>query len=129
MKLKLIRDTFTENSTTGKLYVNGEFLCYTLEDTVREEKIKHETCIDEGNYKVILNVSNRFKKLMPLLLYVPKFKGIRIHSGNTKADTSGCILVGLTRGKDYIGKSRLAFMKLMRILENAKDIEIEIIRL
>ena len=64
---------------------------------------------------------------MPLLLNVPNFEGVRIHSGNTNHDTEGCILVGQTRSKDFIGQSRKAFDKLFKKLETAKEITIEIV--
>jgi hypothetical protein len=63
----------------GKLYIDGAYFCDTLEDIPREIKKLHETCIPVGTYKVILNMSNRFQKIMPLLLDVPNFEGIRIH--------------------------------------------------
>ena len=117
LDLVLVRDIKTNKSTIGKLYINGKLQCFTLEDVERPVKIMHETCIPKGTYKVILNVSNRFKKIMPLLLGVDGFEGIRIHSGNTDKHTSGCILVGQTYGIDFIGKSREAFEELMEILE------------
>lgn len=109
MELEVLRTTFTEKSSIGNMSVDGEFQCHTLEDVVREEKIMHETAIPEGRYQVIINHSNRFMRLLPLLLDVPGFEGVRIHPGNTDKDTSGCILVGTTTSQDYIGNSRAAF--------------------
>jgi hypothetical protein len=126
MELNLKRLHKTAHETIGELYVDGVFECYTLEDKEREVKIKSETAIPKGTYKVIINISNRFKKTMPLLVDVPNFEGIRIHSGNTNHDTEGCILVGKTRGDDYIGGSRVAFAKLMEKLKKAKSISITI---
>ena len=100
--MKIVRDTFTQNSTIGKMLIDGAFFCYTLEDTIRDTKIAGETAIPYGTYKVIVNMSNRFKRLMPLLLNVPNFEGVRIHNGNTKEHTHGCILVGATKSKDFI---------------------------
>ena len=128
MKIVVVRDTFTENSTIGKMLIDGAFFCYTLEDTIRDTKIAGETAIPYGTYKVIVNMSNRFKRLMPLLLNVPNFEGVRIHAGNVKADTHGCILVGATKGKDFIGDSKVTFNKLMTKLNGVKDITLEIIR-
>lgn len=124
MKLHLIRKEFTDNSTIGELYVDGEFFCYTLEDKVRDVKIKAETAISTGMYKVILTMSNRFKKVLPLLVDVVNFTGIRIHNGNTKHHTEGCILVGLTKSKDFIGMSRIAMNKLMEKLKGQDNITI-----
>ena len=112
----------TETSTIGELLVDGVFECFTLEDTEREVKIKSETAIKEGKYKVIINKSNRFKRLLPLLLNVPEFEGVRIHSGNTNHDTEGCILVGQTKSKNFIGKSRKAFDALFKKMQAAKEI-------
>ena len=100
MQLKLIRSVFNDKSTLGKLFLNDEFFAFTCEDKVRDlkgnctKKIKNETAIDYGTYEVILSFSNRFQKYLPLLLNVPCFDGIRMHGGNTAADSEGCILVG-----------------------------------
>jgi hypothetical protein len=106
--------------------VDGIFECFTLEDAERPVKIKAETAIPKGTYKVIINESNRFKRLLPLLLNVPNFEGVRIHSGNTNHDTEGCILVGQSRNKEYIGQSRKAFEKLFKKMQKAKDITLTI---
>jgi hypothetical protein len=117
----------TENSTIGELLIDGVFECFTLEDKERPVKIKGETAIPKGTYKVIINKSNRFKRLLPLLINVPNFEGVRIHSGNSNHDTEGCILVGQTRNKNYIGQSRKAFDKLFKKMQAAKDITLTII--
>lgn len=123
-------------ATVGELFVDGQFMCYTLEDTDRKleaggTKIKCDTAIPRGTYDVIITHSNRFGKMMPLLLDVPQFDGVRIHSGNTAADTEGCILVGaFKRGNDFIGSSRAAyqslFEKLDAAIEQGDKIRIEI---
>lgn len=106
MKLTLIRKYKKDKYCIGKLYIDGEYFCDTLEDkdrgltdnmTVSEIskiKVKKETAIPTGTYKVTITYSNRFKKNMPLINNVKGFEGIRIHSGNTDKDTEGCILVG-----------------------------------
>lgn len=109
MKIKLYRLRETNNATIGMLFIDGIYFCDTLEDKIRDEKIMHETCIDAGIYQVIINYSQRFKRQMPLLVDVPKFVGIRIHSGNTIANTSGCILLGDASCKDFITRSKLMF--------------------
>jgi hypothetical protein len=126
MKITVKRMHRTDISTIGELYIDGVFECYTLEDIEREVKIKSETAIPKGTYKVIINQSNRFKRLLPLLLNVPNFEGVRIHSGNTNHDTEGCILVGQTRSKNFIGQSRKAFDKLFKKMQWAKNITITI---
>jgi len=108
MKLLLKRLHKTDKSTIGELYVDGKFECYTLEDVERKEKVFGKTAIPKGNYEVVMTMSNRFKKMMPLLLNVPGYDGVRIHSGNKSEDTEGCLLLGKTRGIDSIGESRNA---------------------
>lgn len=127
MKLLLQRHPSTEECTTGDLYLNGQWYCYTLEDVVRKVKIKGKTAIPAGIYKIIINYSKRFKKMMPLLLNVPNYEGIRIHTLNTANQTEGCIGVGFTKSINFIGKSREAFETLMPKLEQGlKDGEVEI---
>lgn len=123
MELKLKRLHFTKKSTIGELYINGKFECYTLEDVERKEKVYGETAIDKGTYQVVVTYSNAFKQMMPLLLNVPKFKGIRIHSGNTAKNTLGCILVGQTKSVDFIGNSRLAYKSLFSKIKEASKKE------
>lgn len=119
MKLELIRDQKTKSCTFGKLFVNGKFFCYTLEDIIREKKVKHQTAIDAGKYQVVINYSIRFKKMMPLLINVPNFEGIRIHAGNTHANTSGCILLGREKGEECLIDSKSVFSEFMEILTDA----------
>ena len=135
MKLRLIRDLLTEKSTIGRLYVNGVYSCETLEDKDRKieeggTKVPAMTCIPRGTYDIIIDFSNRFKVRMPLLLNVPQFTGVRIHPGNTDKDTEGCILVGRTRGVDFVGDSRLAYDALFKDIDAAllagEKVEIEI---
>jgi hypothetical protein len=117
--LLLDRKWFTDQSTIGELFINGKFECFTLEDTVRQIKIATKTAIPQGRYQIIINFSNRFQKPMPLLVEVPGFEGIRIHAGNTAADTEGCLLVGQNMGQNSVGNSRAAFAALMPKLERA----------
>jgi len=127
MQITVKRLYKTDTSTIGELLIDGVFECFTLEDIERPVKLTAETAIPKGTYKVIINESNRFKRLMPLLLNVPNFEGVRIHSGNTNHDTEGCILVGQTRNKNYIGQSRKAFAKLFKKMQTAKDITLTIL--
>ena len=93
----------------------------TCEDKVRPKKIWGETAIPKGNYRVSLTWSNRFKRVLPLVQDVPGFEGIRIHAGNTSADTEGCLLVGLARTANGVGESRKAMELLMLKLKAAWD--------
>lgn len=107
----LERMTFSEKSTIGELRIDGDLLCYTLEDTCRRngEKIEGKTAIPAGKYEIVITESIRFKRPLPLLLEVPGFEGVRIHPGNTAEDTEGCILVGMKNGINVLYDSRKAF--------------------
>jgi hypothetical protein len=107
--ISIKRDLYTDISTSGQLYVDGKFECYTLEDKVRPVKIAGLTAIPAGTYDVVITYSPRFDCDMPLLVNVPGFEGVRIHVGNTAADTDGCILVGAGRTRDKLQGSRIAY--------------------
>lgn len=126
IELLLKRQIRTKDFTLGELFINGESFCMTVEDMERmpNEKVYGKTAIPKGEYKVIINMSNRFKKLMPLLINVPNFEGVRIHSGNTALDTEGCIIVGMTRTLSGVAMSRIAYTKLMDKLKNETNIKI-----
>jgi dynactin complex subunit len=95
MLIEVKRFEFKDTHTIGKMYVDGVYECYTLEDVVRNgTKVLGKTAIPIGEYKLIVDASVRFKQDMPHILNVPDFTGVRIHSGNTSADTDGCILLG-----------------------------------
>ena len=112
MILELKRNIFTDDSTIGELFIDGKFICFTLEDKVRDKKIQNITAIPYGKYEVIINFSNRFQQYMPLLLKVPGFEGVRIHAGNKSAVTEGCILVGNSKSLNFIGNSRVTYKSL-----------------
>lgn len=121
MNIIVQRDQLDPDCTLGSMLIDGEFYCHTLEDTVREPGVKvyGQTAIPAGTYGVTVNMSNRFKQLMPLVLAVPGFEGIRIHPGNTAADTEGCVLVGRKRFSKFIGESRLAYAPLLARMQAA----------
>lgn len=135
MELVLNRKTRSSQSTIGELLVNGTFQCYILEDydrglhdgmnlsKIQSTKVYGQTAIPKGRYEVVITYSNRFKQYMPLLLNVKGFEGIRIHSGNTAADSLGCLLTGQTRGVNFVGNSRGAFKSLMAKLKAAEKNE------
>lgn len=119
MELTLSRNLFTDISTIGDLYWRGIWECFTLEDPVREgPKIPGNTAIPEGRYEVVIDWSDRFKRLMPHILNVPDFTGIRIHVLNTAEETEGCIGVGQRKIIDKILGSKRAFDKLFTKLED-----------
>ena len=92
--LTLIRDISTEKAILGRLYFNGQMVCYTLENAAK--------AIPCGMYTVQNSRSPKFKRELPLLFnsQVPASRGIRIHVGNTVASSSGCVLVGMGRSTD-----------------------------
>lgn len=103
--------------TIGELSLNGHHICYTCEDPEREVKIKGETAIPRGRYKIERTWSPRFQVTMPLLLNVPNFEGVRIHPGNTAKDTEGCILPGRVRMAKGVGESQLAYREILKWLD------------
>ncbi len=119
MELRLIRKWFTEQSTIGTFHIDGAYYFYSLEDCVREPgvKIPKKTAIGAGRYPVVIDFSKRFQRMMPHILDVPMFEGIRIHILNVSTETEGCIGLGQTRGKDFIGQSGPAFNVFFPILE------------
>lgn len=127
MKLTLRRHASGLTCTIGDLYVEGVWFTNTLEDIVRPEKVKGETAIPAGTYRVELSFSPRFQKLLPILCDVPNFEGVRIHAGNTDKDTEGCILVGHWNGGEFISNSRAALTLLMEKLDEDPENSIEIV--
>lgn len=117
LKRIALRDTYT----IGKLYIDGQLMCDTLEDKVRdlskEKKVYGQTAIPYGTYKVNWTYSPKFKKYMPLIEDVPQFNGVRIHSGNTAKDTLGCILIGENKQKGMVLNSRATVNKLYPIIK------------
>ena len=121
MEMVLQREPTVDGATLGELFIDGVHQCYTLEDEVRTPgvKVPGATAIPAGRYRVTITQSARFGRMMPLVNDVPGFEGIRIHLGNTAADTEGCLLVGVTKGENTIGQSRMAFEPLFAVLETA----------
>ena len=132
MEIKVVRDKFTEDTTYGKMYLDGKFFCYTLEDKdrgldktdskgeIKEVKVIGRTAVPAGKYRVVLSYSIKLKRFLPLLLSVPLGKGIRIHKGSSNEWTSGCILVG--HGISKTGKLtgiKQAELDLMKVLKEA----------
>lgn len=140
MKLELVRIANRPTYCIGKLYVDGEYFSDVIEDTDRgldnsmtvseilKKKIKGQTAIPTGLYKIEITYSQKYKRMMPLLIGVKGYEGIRIHSGNTSKDTEGCLLVGKNTKVGMVTDSRNTYQRLFARLQNAKDITIEIKR-
>tara|TARA_R110002167_G_scaffold149168_1_gene342371 strand:+ start:213 stop:689 length:477 start_codon:yes stop_codon:yes gene_type:complete len=154
MKLKVIRFSSQKDSTSGLLFDDSdgklEFLCYTLEDEYREEKISGETRVPAGTYKIKLRneggfhsrYAKKYGKIHKGMLHVtnvPGFKWILIHTGNTDEHSSGCLLVGDSQENNviikdgFIGKSVNAYKRIYpdiaRSLEKKEEVTIEYIDL
>jgi hypothetical protein len=132
MELQLKREIFTDISTIGTLTIDGKFECYILEDKDRginntltleqilRVKVYGKTAIPYGRYEVDWTMSARFKKMMPILLNVIGWSGIRIHSGNSELDSLGCLLCGTRKLSNRITESTIATNKLYAKIESAK---------
>ena len=127
-KLTLKRIAKKADYTIGRLEdENGNRICDTLEPTWRnykggELKVPRKSAVPEGTYPVVITKSWKFGKYLPLLVGVPGFEGIRIHSGNTSKDTEGCILVGQNLEKGKVLMSRITLERLMKLIENEKRV-------
>lgn len=133
LELKPFKKTY--DSTLSELTIDGRFHCYILEDKdrglhsgmsldeIKAIKVKKATAIPAGTYEVVISWSDRFQQYMPLLLNVPGFDGIRIHTGNKIADTDGCLLPGYTYSmvdKNYaVGDSKKAYVSLLKEIKGA----------
>ncbi len=116
MNLQIERKIFLPDRTLGGLYTNDHWGYWVLEDTDRHLetggiKIPKLTAIPRGKYKVTISWSNRFRRLMPHILDIPQFTGVRIHIGNYPGDTDGCPIIGMERDiqTNDLHKSKLAF--------------------
>jgi hypothetical protein len=142
MELKILRTKFYDNRTIGQLYINEDFFCFTLEDKMREVqgqpvekwKVKEETAIPQGRYRVQLQVSLRFGPDTISVLSVPGFVGVRVHSGNTDKDTEGCPLLGYKlTDKDIIqyGTTKPAVadlkLKIKEAINNKEEVWITVV--
>lgn len=130
MKLTLKRIALRSTYTIGRLYVDGNYFCDTLEDTVRdlnkngkfdngEKKVYAKTAIPYGTYEIKWTYSPRFKKYTPQLMNVPSFEGIRIHSGNSNTDTEGCLLLGENKKVGMVLNSRATINKFYPLIKEA----------
>lgn len=139
MQLQLRRLYRKPEYIIGKLYINGEYYCDVVEDRdrgltqdmdlaqIKKIKVMHETAIPYGTYKVRLSLSPRFKKILPEILNVPGFSGIRMHGGSSAASSSGCLILGKNTIKGGVTNSKYYVNKLIEILKNTNEpVEISI---
>lgn len=130
MELTLIRKYKKTAYTIGRLYIGTRYFCDTLEDRdrglaqgmgeqrVKAGKVKGQTAVPTGRYRVQMTFSNRFGRPLPQLMAVPGFSGIRIHAGNTAKDTDGCILVGRNKAVGMVLNSRETLTELINELNS-----------
>ena len=144
MKIVVKRIAKRDTYTIGKLYIDGEYFCDTLEDKdrglkqsmslyeIRQKKVYGQTAIPLGTYEVTLHtVSPKYSKKpwyvkfcgakMPRILNIPGYDGVLIHPGNTDKDTMGCLLVGQNTVIGKVTNSKATFEKLYPILKAASD--------
>lgn len=143
MKLTLKRIARKEGYTIGRLYIDDAYFCDTLEDKdrgleqampldmIKRIKVKGETAIPTGTYELSMrHISPKYSRkkafaftggVMPRLLNVPGYEGVLIHSGNTAADSEGCILVGENKAVGKVLNSMATFKALWAVLNQRKS--------
>lgn len=141
MEIVVKRIALKDDYTIGKMYVDGVYLCDTLEDKVRdynkdgdlkdanEQKVYSKTAIPYGRYEIAIDVvSPKYAQrasyiwcggYLPRLLNVPHFDGILIHAGNSAEDSAGCLLVGENKVKGRLVNSMATLKRLYAILKSA----------
>ena len=129
MRVTLKRIAFKDKYTIGKVYINNKYFCDSIEDKdrglydwqsedyIKEVKVKHQTAIPYGIYKLLWSYSPKYRRMMPEISGVKGFSGIRIHSGNTEEDSSGCILLGFNKKVGMVLDSRNTCKKFDDIIE------------
>lgn len=135
MEIVLTRFLKGENATIGRLFINGQFECFILEDKdrglsqsmaladIQKAKVFAKTAIPTGRYEMAVTFSNRFKQYLPLIMGVPGFSGIRIHSGNNNSHTEGCPLTGSSHTQTSVSNSRAAFRSLFAKIKRVEKRE------
>ena len=145
MQAIITRKWRRDGYTIGCLTIDGQFFCHTCEDTdrnlhdfmstsdIREIKEYGNTAIPCGKYRVLMDYSPKYKRLMPHICDVKGFEGIRIHSGNTSADSEGCVLLGVAvldedgiPTKDWVGSSRATCTAFEQLLTAAGSCDLEV---
>ena len=149
MHLHLMRISTGEESTTGALYIDGEFACFALEDTKRIKKVDGETRIPDGLYRITLRdeggltkkYADRYGTIHKGMLWlrdVPGFDWVYIHTGNKRGHTEGCLLLGDSLNNNqladgFVGKSRDAYQRIYpriaQVIESGEKVTIRIANL
>lgn len=131
MEIVLNRIAKKDSYTIGKLYIDGKYVCDTCEDKdrgltdsmtveeIKSKKVYGQTAIPTGTYTVSYTMSNRFKKMMPLINNVKGFEGIRMHAGNSASDSLGCLILGENKAVGKVLNSRATCAKVYPLIEAA----------
>lgn len=139
MEIQVVRKYFKDAYTIGKMYINGKYFCDTLEDKDRglnqsmtlaeiaDKKVYGKTAIPYGTYTITMTMSNKFKRILPLINNVKGFEGVRLHAGNTANDSLGCILVGENKEVGKVINSRKKENELVALLSKVRNEEIKLI--
>lgn len=139
MEITIIRYDFLPDRTFGKLYIDGEYWCETLEDRdrnlydymsveeIKQKKVKGETAIPYGKYEVKMTYSIKYEKELPQILNVPGFAGIRIHNGSFPEHSLGCILIG-RRLNDMLTDSRVTTSNFVKKIGKESSITLNILK-
>lgn len=133
---KIIRETVIhnlagENYTLGRMYLDNVFFCHTCEDEDRflenhvTEKVYGRTAIPRGSYRAITSMSHHFGRILPEVLDVPGYAGIRIHGGNRAEDSLGCVLVGKVRTSSGIAQCADTVQRVINAIDDAEELGIE----
>lgn len=137
MKIIVHRQHFGETFTISKMFFDGEDIgIFVLEDKYREIegqpvkdwKVQNETAIPKGVYRLVFDFSNRFQRVMPHIMDVEGFEGVRIHSGNSSKNTEGCLILGLNWDckSDWVSDSKKAVELFNEKTKDIDDITIEL---
>lgn len=125
MKITVNRIAKKSTYTIGKMFINGNYVCDTIEDAVRDTKIQGKTAIPAGTYQITMNIKSskfsaskykwatKYGSYLPRLIDVPNYDGVLIHVGNDENDTEGCILVGQNKEVGKVINSVITFTALM----------------
>ncbi len=127
--IQIKRFALKETYTIGKLYVDGVYICDTIEDKVRvlnsaKDKVYGFTAIPPGEYRADVAFSNKFRYNVVRLFGVPYFEGIYIHKGNTEKDSLGCIIVGFNDKKGWVSRPTVAMNKLMEAIKGYDELKV-----
>ena len=127
--IQIKRFALKETYTIGKLYVDGVYVCDTIEDKVRvlnssKDKVYGFTAIPPGEYRADVAFSNKFRYNVVRLFGVPYFEGIYIHKGNTEKDSLGCIIVGYNDKKGWVSRPTEAMTKLMEAIKGYDELKV-----